>query len=196
MEFIDLSQNSLDKRAIEYIVQSIRPAPPSEGKSSSPNGISHRGFSAPHPTLDRADLLIFHTDSNRSNVTPEAGSPIASPIYTSISSPSTYFPPLLSEMVAKQAAIGSPTSRAGPEWALGEKVKIPLLSLRLDECTLKGGALDALGNLSMSACCKRLLSDSNLPFSSLYTYIRYTTPFATRKQDGPPWCCCTCLDDS
>jgi len=45
LEFIDLSQNSPDKRAIEYIVQSIQPVPPSDGKPTSPtvNGLSHRG---------------------------------------------------------------------------------------------------------------------------------------------------------
>lgn len=79
---------------------------------------------------------------------PKAGSPLASPIYTSISSPSTYFPPLLSEMAGDSAANGRTPSPIGPGQVLGEKVKVPLLSLRLDECTLKGGALDVLGKFS------------------------------------------------
>jgi hypothetical protein len=55
-------------------------------------------------------------------------------------------------MAGNDAANDRTPSLIGPGQVLGEKVKVPLLSLRLDECTLRGGALDVLGDFSISAC--------------------------------------------
>ncbi|KAF8320002.1 hypothetical protein DL93DRAFT_2220611 [Clavulina sp. PMI_390] len=113
LEFIDLSHNALEKKSVEIIAQAIQAAPPAEGRADSSDVY---GFSYP-------------------------GSPLASPIYTSISSPSTYFPPLMSDLVGRSRASSVADLSLT---ATGEKVTVPLLSLRLDDCGLKGGALEAL----------------------------------------------------
>jgi len=62
-------------------------------------------------------------------------------------------------MVAGDGANSNLPSRTRSGQVLGDKVEVPLLSLRLDECNLRGGALDVLGNLSMPACGEGSMSD-------------------------------------
>lgn len=89
-----------------------------------------------------------------------AGSPLASPIYSSITSPSTYFPPLVSDVRWKSlTSAGSEMDKDHNDTnslfggasvtglSMPEKLQVPLLSLRLDECSLRGAALDVLGEL-------------------------------------------------
>lgn len=138
-----------------------------------------------------ADYLFFGFHCTSYSLT--AGSPLASPIYASISSPSTYFPPLLSDLASKPSTDGRLELMLAP----GEKVKVPLLSLRLDECSLRGGALDVLGKLASQRRTSEGRTGANLSYySPCHTAFCSSELITPWKQSWPTRSRCSCSDDT
>lgn len=127
LRYLDISENNLDKRAAEYFVQAISAVPPPSSNSPSPN---------PNPTSSPYPLFSDQTSKDSSDFIPPPAFPPTSgdeaPFYDDDCEggdgpPLFTVAPLLRED-------GSSSTRPGS-----------LLSLRIENCGLKSGALDALG---------------------------------------------------
>ncbi|KAG8904578.1 hypothetical protein FRB99_001541 [Tulasnella sp. 403] len=178
LQFLDLSQCPLDKRSVEYIVAALEVAPPSQQPSA-------EASPAPSPFLPSTPLMSERTSyfqkpllgndglppSGFSSPSTVTQNPFNSPDING-SHPIDATPPPTrdpsSVPLPASPAVGSgdllpSPSRVYRSYSLppAKGRKLQLISLRLDECGIRGGSLEVLAQAVRPSCLVNLSLRSN-----------------------------------
>ncbi|KAF8324920.1 uncharacterized protein EI90DRAFT_3074459 [Cantharellus anzutake] len=130
LEFLDLSQTSLDKKSVEYIVSALDPAPVTQ-----PSNTTCKDGRAASPK----DAVVKSPQVDGFPDPP--GSLLFSPLSPNMSS--------VGHLGLSKAEVSIKDPNLPPE-------KVTLLSVRLDECGIRGGSLDVLANAIRTSSVQNL----------------------------------------
>ncbi|KAG8935191.1 hypothetical protein FRC01_007424 [Tulasnella sp. 417] len=176
LQFLDLSGTPVEKRSVEYIIGALESAPPSLPKSSADASPSFTPISPSTPLLSEGGSTSYFSStagSRSQDGLPPSGFSTPSALGVSINGHNSPRPngagtPLnISPNPSFSNLPLSPTDGPGspriyrPATLPPKIPKAKLISLRLDECGVRGGALEVLAHAVRPSCLVNLSLRSN-----------------------------------